>query len=239
MNKTELKETFINCLERERVSRGWTQQEMADKLEMSLPGYRKMVQGLTESIALCNAYNAAKIFTLPISALIESQDERELVCRKLYELPMAVSHRLNFYLDTQKKLQECSRAETEYPVDVIHFSGYLQDGVVFDSYSVETRMFDFYLKEPCYRALYISENTFLPTYAKGDILFLNESNPRNGDVAVIMDSRTRKLFIRKLVIKEHYEFHSVSGMGRPLIITQEDRPNWMSFGQVIGHYHLD
>ena len=45
MQKQELKNTFIDTLERERTIRGWTQWEMAEKLEMSVPGYRKMVSG--------------------------------------------------------------------------------------------------------------------------------------------------------------------------------------------------
>ena len=38
MQKQELKNTFIDTLERERTIRGWTQWEMAEKLEMSVPG---------------------------------------------------------------------------------------------------------------------------------------------------------------------------------------------------------
>ena len=34
MQKQELKNTFIDTLERERTIRGWTQWEMAEKLEM-------------------------------------------------------------------------------------------------------------------------------------------------------------------------------------------------------------
>ena len=56
MQKQELKNTFIDTLERERTIRGWTQWEMAEKLEMSVPGYRKMVSGMTDSIALYTAY---------------------------------------------------------------------------------------------------------------------------------------------------------------------------------------
>ena len=52
MQKIELKNAFIDILERERTLRGWTQWEMAEKLEMSVPGYRKMVSGLTDSISL-------------------------------------------------------------------------------------------------------------------------------------------------------------------------------------------
>lgn len=61
MQKQELKNTFIDTLERERTIRGWTQWEMAEKLEMSVPGYRKMVSGMTDSIALYTAYRASVV----------------------------------------------------------------------------------------------------------------------------------------------------------------------------------
>lgn len=73
MQRQELKNSFINTLEKERTIRGWTQWEMAEKLEMSVPGYRKMVSGMTDSIALYTAYRASIVLNIPIPILYRIQ----------------------------------------------------------------------------------------------------------------------------------------------------------------------
>lgn len=90
MQKQELKNTFIDTLERERTIRGWTQWEMAEKLEMSVPGYRKMVSGMTDSIALYTAYRASVVLNIPIPILYGSTDhkdqfaEQDIQCSGIY-----------------------------------------------------------------------------------------------------------------------------------------------------------
>lgn len=50
MTKQELAKNFSLNVERERMRLGFTQAEMAKKLEMSLSGYKKMISGETTRI---------------------------------------------------------------------------------------------------------------------------------------------------------------------------------------------
>ena len=96
MQRQELKNSFINTLEKERTIRGWTQWEMAEKLEMSVPGYRKMVSGMTDSIALYTAYRASLVLNIPIPILYGSTEYRDQVLNKIYNAPAATCNRLEY-----------------------------------------------------------------------------------------------------------------------------------------------
>ena len=131
MQKLELKNTFINMLERARTVRGWTQWEMADKLEMSVPGYRKMVSGLTDSISLYTAYRASVVLNIPIPVLLGSQEFKDQLYDKLYHMPISTCRRIDYYLQHDEKLrmmQNISENEGRI-IDVITLTGYMKEGM--------------------------------------------------------------------------------------------------------------
>lgn len=52
MTRQELAGNFVNFVEQERIKLNLTQAEMAQKLELSVSGYKKMVAGETTRIDL-------------------------------------------------------------------------------------------------------------------------------------------------------------------------------------------
>ena len=237
MHKLELKDAFIGTLERERTLRGWTQWEMADKLEMSVPGYRKMVSGLTDSISLYTAYRASVILNMPIPVLFGSQDFKDQLYDKIYHTPISTCRRVDYYLEHDEKLRLIQNASENAGriIDVVNLSGYMKDGMDFDSAVVEQICIPSSFNPKITRGFRITENSFLPVYAKGDILLLDEDMARSGDTTVVLHMKTRKLYVRKIIVKTQncYELHPVHGRGSVITIQQEERTEWFDYGRII------
>lgn len=237
MHKLELKNAFIDTLERERTLRGWTQWEMADKLEMSVPGYRKMVSGLTDSISLYTAYRASVILNIPIPVLFGSQDFKDQLYDKLYHMPISTCRRVDYYLEHDEKLRLLQNTSENKGrmIDVVTLSGYMKDGMDFDSGIIEQVCIPEHFSSKITRGFRVTENSLLPVYAKGDILLLDEDMARSGDTTVVLHMKTRKIYIRKIIVKDVncYELHPVHGRGKIITIHQSERTEWFDYGRII------
>lgn len=239
MNKLQLKQAIIERIEKERTRARWTQQDMAGKLGMSLPGYRKMVSGLTDSLSFYTVYRAAEIFQIPISTLYDSCLDSDILQQKIYRAPESVKEKIHFYLEYEEENRKNYRKATvrEQAFDVMRVTGYLKDGMLFDSYVVQKMLIKDIYGVHAHRGFQITENTFLPAYEKGDILLLNEEVARNGDVTLIMDMKNKKFYIRQYIISNSYELHPINGRGSIIVINQEERKDWRDFGHVITSIH--
>lgn len=235
MQKIELKNAFIDILERERTLRGWTQWEMAEKLEMSVPGYRKMVSGLTDSISLYTAFRASVVLNIPIPVLCGSNEYKDQLLKKIYNTPLSICNRIEYYLDYEEKFRiEQKKAVTGSKIiDVITLTGYMEDGMILDSSSIEKMEIKNDYGGRASKGFKITENSFLPTYCKGDILLVEEKTPRNGDTAVIVNMKSRLVYIRKIIIGDKYKFVPVNNRGTVITVEQRDRPDWADYGRVV------
>ena len=204
MQRQELKNSFINTLEKERTIRGWTQWEMAEKLEMSVPGYRKMVSGMTDSIALYTAYRASIVLNIPIPILYGSTEYRDQVLNKIYNAPAATCNRIEYYLDFDAEFRHAQGKAVDSGVwiDVITLSGYMEDGMCFDSANVEKVEIPDRYEGRVTKGIRVTENSLLPVYAKGDIILLEERMPRIGDITVSINMKTKIVYIRKVLMHE-------------------------------------
>ena len=128
-----------------------------------------------------------------------------------------------------------SEKVTENVGKVITLTGYMKDGMDFDSAEIEQMCIPKHFSSKIMRGIRITENSLLPVYAKGDILLLDEDMARSGDTAVVQNMKTRKLYVRKIIVKDSncYELHPVHGRGTVITITQEERTEWFDYGRII------
>lgn len=240
MHRADIGRAFIENVERERTLRGWTQQEMAEKLEMSVSGYRKMISGQTESIALFTAYRVSEIFQIPIPILCGSKEYRDCVVEKIYQTPKSICNRVEYYLDYVAKIQDAQKKQAALLgkgkiIDIFTLTGYMQDGMYLSSSSVERKMLPKCFGDRIVKGFKVTENTLLPVYAKGDILLIEENASRDGDIAVFLNLNTRRIYFRKLVMKNNFELHPINRRGEVITIPQEQRNEWFDYGCVVTH----
>lgn len=237
MDKTEIKKAFIENIERERVKRGWTQQEMAEKIDMSAPGYRKMVSGNTDSISLTTAYNCSKVLNVTIPILCGSKELRDKVANDLHHTSESICRRTEYYISYSNKVNE---ARANYYsgkriIDVFTMQGYLTDGMYLNSRTVEKKLIPNKYGDRVIKGFRINENSFLPAYAKGDVLIVEETTSRDGDITLVLHLPTNRVYLRKIVFAEQYELHPINNRGAVIYIPREERYQWFDYGPVIGY----
>lgn len=236
MQRQELKNAFIDTLERERTLRGWTQWEMAEKLEMSVPGYRKMVSGMTDSIALYTAYRASIVLNIPIPILYGSTEYKDQMLNKIYNAPDSTCQRIEYYLDFDARFRHAQTKVTgdSIWIDVFTLNGYMEDGMHFDSATVDKIQISNQYENRVSKGIRVTENSLLPIYSKGDIILLEDRMPRVGDITASINMKTRTLYIRKVLqANDCYELHPIHGRGRVVLIEKQNRSDWYEMGRVI------
>lgn len=217
--------------------RGWTQWEMAEKLEMSVAGYRKMIAGMTDSIGLYTAYRASVVLNIPIPVLYGSKEDRDKLLNKIYNAPQATCEKINHYLEFDAKYRhaQIKNANGNVWIDVLVPVGYMEDGMQFDATNIEKAEI-----ADCYdgrvsKGIKVTENSLLPVYGQGEIILLEEKMPRIGDITVSVYLKTRTLYIRKVELGDNgYELHPIHGRGKIICVEKKDRGNWYELGRVIG-----
>lgn len=239
MNKQELTDIFVTRIEEERIKRNWKQHEIAQKIDMSVSGYRKMISGKTDTVSLYTAYKASVLFDIPMVSLCTGSVRMGLI-NKIQTMPESVCNRIDYYLECESKIlnsyQELD-VQSKY-VDVLIPTGFMRDGMQVNSYTVDKILIKDIYDEEIHKGLLVSENSYVPAYAKGDVLLINETMARNGDIVLLLYAPTRRFYIRKLVIRDDYfECRPVSGRGDNFIITQEERKQWIDVGHVVAVLH--
>lgn len=234
MNKQELSQIFVKRIEEERIKRGMKQHEVAEQLEMSLPGYRKMIAGRTESISLYTAYLASMFFDISMASLCAGSTRLEIM-DKLQKVPDSVCDRVNYYLNSEEKAYNYYRnlQTKEKVIDVLSFPNFMKDGMQIDAYLVEKYVIKDIFDEEIHKGVYVSENSYIPIYGKGDILLVNEEMARNGDITLLLHAKTRRFYLRKLLIKDEFECHPINGRGETFTISKEERKEWIDCGHVV------
>lgn len=234
MNKQELAQIFVKRLEEERIKRGWKQYEVAERLGMSLPGYRKMIAGHTESISLYTAFMASTLFDMSMLSFCAESTRMEII-DKLQKVPDSVCDRVNYYLTNEEKAYQFYRnlQVKQKVIDVLKFPRFMKDGMQIDSYLVEKHVIKDIFDEEIHKGIYVSENSYIPVYGKGDILLINENMARNGDITLLLHAKTRRFYLRKLLIKDEFECHPINGRGEIFVIPQAERKEWIDCGHVV------
>lgn len=236
MQRAIVKKTFIEALERERALRGWSQQEFATKLDMSVAGYRKMVAGMTETISLYTAIRASDVFQIPIRCLCGIEQVEDRIQKKIMQAPEPVKAKVEYMLEYEEKYRQYQKKHAkESVVTLYELTGYMEDGMYIDSSSVRKLRINDEFGGRATKGLLVTENSFMPVYARGDVILIEEKVGRNGDTVVTKNLRTNRIYIRKVIVNHGFELHPVHGRGEVIQFGQEQRSEWFDYGRVIGH----
>ncbi len=239
MQRADMKKTFIESLERERVLRGWSQQEMANKLEMSVAGYRKMVAGMTETVSLYTAFRASEVFEIPIRCLCGMNRVEDRIQQKIMRSPEAVRNKVEYLLDYEERARKYQKEHREeYVINLYELTGYMEDGMYVDSSNVrKLRIKDNYGGRVT-KGLLVTENSFMPVYARGEVILIEEKVGRNGDTIVTKNLKTNNIYIRKVIVNNGFELHPIHGRGEVFRFGQDQRSEWFDYGRVVAHIPL-
>ena len=242
MIRSELNTNFIDNIERERIRLKLTQAQMAEKLGISVSGYKKMVLRETSRIDLYTAYLASCLTGKLISELYEDPNPDLKLIEKVRRLDKQqsrfVEDVVDFELDFVEDLAEGKDLGEDY-IDVMVPTGNVDDGMIWDSVNLQRVNAAIYRKKfgdslDC--GILIASNHLHPVYHLGDILLICRREPRDGDTAVCVNKESGRAYIRKYYQTEPRRLEPINGLGHTFTIhtrDEEDMNKWLVFGYVL------
>lgn len=241
MTRQEILTNFINNLEMERTALGLTQVQMAQEMEMSVSGYKKLISGSTSRIDLYMAYQTYHLtgkwlfelcgdYSSPLLQIV--RDIRRLSSTQL----RFISGIINFELDFQN---ETPPDHIDDYVSLIIPTGDVQDGMIWDSANVEKLNVASYRKRfgsDLHCAILITSNHLSPVYHMGDIILISQTAPRDGDTGIFVNKENGRAYLRRYRQTNPIMLEPIIGSGKTFTIDSHDHQEidkWIKFGRVL------
>lgn len=214
---------------------------MAEKVDMSVSGYKKLIAGETSKIDLFIAYQMYEltgkwIFELygdSSSLLLQTATKmRHLSPSQLRFVSSVIDFEADFISNTPSEVAE------DY-VSLLTPTGSFEDGMIWDSVNVEKLNVARYRKRfgtDLHCAIRITSNHLNPVYNLGDILLISKSAPRDGDTGMFINRETGRAYFRKLHQTSACVLEPLNDYGLTFTMNDHDKnesDKWLKFGRVL------
>ena len=233
----QLTETFAENLEKSRYDLGLTQAEMSKKLGISLPAYKRIINGENQMASLDVIVSLYNLTGRLISEFLGIDNKELSTMRKLRNLTPQSLEFIDSIIDVESELSDgkCSGNYISCIVPV----GDVQDGMIWDSFNVEQVDLGNYKKKfgsmiNC--AIRVTSNHLHPVYHKGDILLISKSPVKDGDLGVFIDKDTNRAYLRTFRQTEPCRLEPVNNYGDIFYVNpyaENEMNRWIKFGKVI------
>lgn len=238
LSKTEFNKRFSLAMEKERNRLGYTQEEMALKLQMSLSGYKKKISGDTQTIDLYTAHLMYQITGRFLFELVEDSSPFQELVHNLHMLSPSQINFIKNITEFELNVKGKHKVPNDY-LTVFIPTGNFDDGMFFDSSNLELVNVSSYRQK--YGSLLscgirVTSNHLHPVYNMGDILLICQKAPRDGDTGIFINKKDGCLYIRKFHQTSPCLLEPVNSVGQYLTIdsyNREDMEQWVIFGYVI------
>ncbi len=238
MTRRELASNFITSMERERVRRGYTQPQMADRLGLSASGYKKIIAGETNKIDLYTAYQVYKLSGKFIFELC-GENSAELEAFQDYRsLTSSQKAFVNNIIQFERSFQENNTAVEEY-ISVIVPSGVAEDGMIWDSANVIKVNASPYIHKfgrNLHCGILITSDHLQPVYQMGDILLVSRRPPRNGDTGIFINKEEGRAYLRRYRQTNTIRLEPVNEYGVVIELNSNDMSDegkWLKLGCIL------
>lgn len=237
-NRQEFLQRVIEGIEKVRMELGLSQASMAELLDMSHSGYKKMISGSNLRV---DAYVFYKIFKKTKKFGFEIADDKEMgdfeFVSRLKELSPYQLQFIKGIVDFECQYSP-SKADSNL-ISVFTLTGNFEDGMILDSAFIEK------VDIGHYRALYgdkiscgikITSNHLNPVYHQGDILLIQRRPPRTNDTGIFINKETGRAYLRKFIQGEPSRLETINGYGETFFVdpnNETDIDKWVKFGCVL------
>ncbi len=238
MTRQEVTSNYIINLERERVSWGYTQPQMAKRMGISTSGYKKIVAGETNKIDLYAAYQLYKFTGKFIFELCGEQSTDLELFQSLRSLTPSQKAFVSDIIRFEQDFQEKAPSAEEY-ISVIVPTGSMEDGMVWDSANVIKVNAAPYLRKfgrSLHCGLKVTSHNLQPVYHNGDILLISKRPPREGDTVIFVNRENGCAYLRRFRHGSPARLEPVNEYGVTLEIdydNADEMDKWIKFGCVL------
>ncbi|MCM1120877.1 MAG: helix-turn-helix domain-containing protein [bacterium] len=199
MTRQEVSRNFIISMERERVRRGYTQPQMAERLGLSTSGYKKIIAGDTNKIDLYSAYQVYQLSGKFIFELCGENSPELEAFQRYRSLTSTQKAFVNDILHFEQDFQDNNSNSREY-LSVLVPTGVVEDGMIWDSANiikVKAASYIHRFSRELHGGILVTSNHLQPVYQMGDILLFTKRPPRNGDTAIVLNREEGRVYLRR------------------------------------------
>ena len=239
MTQQELLQNFTVNLEKERIRLNLTQGQMAEKLDMSLSNYKKLVAGQYQRP---NLFLAKHLYELSGKMLFEFFDfytPQLNTIKKLTRLSDSQRNFIESIIDFELEFSSKSCDEPEDYLNVLVPTGNFEDGMIWDSADIKKVNIAPYRKKygsQIHIGVEITSNHLSPVYCLGDIILISRRPPRDGDTGVFINKETGRAYIRRFLQQNPRVLEPVNGYGESFYVDPHDEDEtlkWIKYGVIL------
>lgn len=238
MTRFDINETFAENLEKERTRLGLSQREMADKLELSLSAYKRLINLTTAKIDLFTVYRLYLLTGKMIYDFMGISDTYSSLHKKImYLSPQQIAY-VDGLVDFEIEFALHHEDADDF-ISVYVPTGNMEDGMIYDSSNVEKVNIAEYRRKYGNRltcGIKITSNHLHPVYNLGDILLISKRPIRDGDTGIFINKESGCAYIRKFHQTDPCSLEPINDYGETFYVNSKDKngmDNWIKFGVVI------
>lgn len=238
MTREEMIKRFALNIERERFKRGLSQAQMANKLEMSLASYKRLITCSVEKIDLYTVYRLYQLTGKLAYEFLDISETNLNVKSKIANLSPSQLSFIDGLIEFEKSFA-LENPDYEDYVTVYVPTGNMEDGMIYDTSSVEKLNVANYKEKYgnlIHCGLKITSNHLHPAYNKGDVLLICRQTIRDGDTGVFINRNTGCAYVRKFYQTSPCSLEPISSYGETIYVDDKnpaDNTRWIKFGYVI------
>ncbi len=240
MTRQEFSERFIEQMELIRYEKGYTQTQMAEKLDLSTSAYKKIIAGENQKLDMYLLYRLQEMSGSPLYDVFAPGAPEIASIRLIDKLSEGQRNFIQDVIRFEAAFADNTPNSEDY-ITVLTPSGDMYDGMIWDSADLQKES----ISAGNYRAKFgkdlscgirITSNHLHPVYHQGDILLISRRPPRNGDIGVFIRISDGRAYLRKFYQTNPSKLVPINTYGETFTIDSnnpDDMTDWIKFGIVL------
>lgn len=239
MTQQKILLNFIDNIEKERVRLNLTQAQMAQKLDMSVSNYKKLIAG---QYRRPNLFLAQRLYELTGKLLFKFFDfdsPKLNAISKFMKLSDTQCSFIEGIIDFELAFSASKEENTDDYLTVLIPTGNCEDGMIWDSANVRKVNIAPYRKRygsQINAGVEVTSNHLTPVYHMGDILLISRRPPRDGDTTIFLNTENGRAYLRRFIQQVPRILQPINGYGESFYIdpyNEDEVKKWVKYGVVL------
>lgn len=240
MTRQEFSERFIEQMELIRYEKGYTQAQMANKLELSVSAYKKIIAGENKKLDMYLLHKLQELSDEPLYNVFAPGAPEIDYIKLIDKLCEGQRNFIHDVIRFEAAFSDTTPNTDDY-ITVLTPSGDMYDGMIWDSAYIQKEN----ISSGNYRSKFgkdlscgirVTSNHLHPVYHQGDILLISRRPPRNGDIGVFIRISDGRAYLRKFYQTNPSKLVPINNYGETFYIDSNnpnDMTDWIKFGIVL------
>lgn len=239
MTQQKILLNFIDNIEKERVRLNLTQAQMAQKLDMSVSNYKKLIAGQYRRPNLFLAQRLYELTGKLLFVFFDFDSPKLNAISKFMKLSDTQCSFIDGIIDFELAFSASKEENTDDYLTVLIPTGNCEDGMIWDSANVRKVNIAPYRKRygsQINAGVEVTSNHLTPVYHMGDILLISRRPPRDGDTTIFLNTENGRAYLRRFIQQVPRILQPINGYGESFYIdpyNEDEVKKWVKYGVVL------